>query len=296
MTSLDLQVLPRTWARLADYPAGAAFGPRRLFDFELVWLLEGSARWRIEDPAAPGSPREYLLRPGQLALSHAGSVDSYQWDESQISRHAYVHFAIVDHDRLKDRADWPSVRQLTDKPILGALCNYLLELAEGQSAVDRQRSDEVVRLLLNIFVTEPPSRPGDLPFHVISLVDHVRQVWARRGMSSIPVEDLATASHLSAGHLYRLFRHHYGCGPAHALELIRLARAAVSLQRSNFTVKEISRQSGYRNPYHFSRRFSQVYGMPPTAFRSAKASTDPMEPIKRANLMPVANPLLNVKP
>ena len=31
---------------LAGYPPGACYGPRTLADFELVWLVAGSARWR----------------------------------------------------------------------------------------------------------------------------------------------------------------------------------------------------------------------------------------------------------
>ena len=32
---------------VADYPPGASFGPIRLPDFELVWLLSGTASWHV---------------------------------------------------------------------------------------------------------------------------------------------------------------------------------------------------------------------------------------------------------
>lgn len=34
--------------QIADYAPGATYGPRRLPNFELLWILHGSALWRTE--------------------------------------------------------------------------------------------------------------------------------------------------------------------------------------------------------------------------------------------------------
>ena len=79
-----------------------------------------------------------------------------------------------------------------------------------------------------------------------------------------------------------------GCGPARALELVRLARSAATLQRSNASLAAVGAQHGFANAYHFSRRFSQAYRMPPGTFRALGLGPDPLEPVRRAGLLPFA--------
>ncbi|MDN5726867.1 MAG: helix-turn-helix transcriptional regulator, partial [Propionibacteriales bacterium] len=117
--------------------------------------------------------------------------------------------------------------------------------------------------------------------------------WATAGVSRVPVAELARAAHVSAGHLHRTFRQAFGCGPARALELVRLARAATALQRSNTTISDVAAAHGFANPYHFSRRFAHTYGSPPHAFRTREPLTDPMWPLRETQLLAVAAPLLS---
>jgi transcriptional regulator GlxA family with amidase domain len=86
-----------------------------------------------------------------------------------------------------------------------------------------------------------------------------------------------------------VFRHHYGIGPVAAVELLRLARAATLLSRSNLSVAAVARDTGFANPYHFSRRFQRVYDQPPGRYRRATARLEPSEPLARAGLLPLAD-------
>src|SRR3954463_10194659 len=106
MTSLPV-VEASGLVKLADSQAGDTFGPRRLTDFEFVWLVTGSATWTTS-PAAGFSPGQARLGVGDLALARSGAVDSYQWDAARTSRHAYVHFTLVDQGDLPDQDDWPA--------------------------------------------------------------------------------------------------------------------------------------------------------------------------------------------
>ncbi|MET1007002.1 MAG: AraC family transcriptional regulator [Propionibacteriaceae bacterium] len=297
MTSSGFAVEARTLVQVADYPTRATFGPRRLVDHEFVWILRGSAVWTVRQVDLDDSfvrERRYLLTPGTIALARAGTVDSYQWDEQRTSTHAYVHFRITDSSGLADEGGWPVTRSLRGSPILEGICAYLLELAGQQSALARRRSDEFLHLLLDLFVNGPLEEPEQaLPGYLAAITAHTREVWDAEGMRIVGVPELARAANISVGHLFRLFRENYGCGPARAFELVRLARAAISLQRSNATISEIADLSGFANPYHFSRRFAAVYGTPPGTFRSLTFSPDPLEPVRDAGLLPFAHALLN---
>jgi AraC-like DNA-binding protein len=102
------------------------------------------------------------------------------------------------------------------------------------------------------------------------LLDFVRVAWSPPAPTRpLSLRDLAAGAYVSSGYLSRLFRHHYGIGPVAAFELLRLARAATLLLRSNLSVAAVSHDCGFANPYHFSHRFHRVYGQPPGRHRHA---------------------------
>jgi len=51
------------------------------------------------------------------------------------------------------------------------------------------------------------------------------------------------------------------------VRLMRLERALVLLARSNLSVQEVGRLSGFSSPNHFARSFRSVYGNPPLTVR-----------------------------
>ena len=112
--------------------------------------------------------------------------------------------------------------------------------------------------------------------------------WQTDGPRLIAAEELAAAISVSAGHLFRVFRNAYGCGPARALELVRLARSAVALQRSNASLAEIAHRGGFANAYHFSRRFCAAYGVSPAGTGGINRLRIPQAPVRSAGLHQVA--------
>lgn len=283
----------RGFVETIDYPAASTFGPRRLIDYEFVWVLTGSATLRMElEPSSSGrgsEPVELLLTPGTLALTRTGTIDSYHWAPDRASAHAWVHFELVDGAALPPPHIWPLTRSSHDNPVLAGLCDYLVDLGARPSVAAHERTDDLVAVLLDLFVTGPLAEGGPrLPVHVDAAVDHVRRRWRDDGVGIIDVEDLAAAAGVSTGHLFRVFRAAYGCGPAHALELVRLTRAATALQRSNTPLAAIARQVGFANPYHLSRRFSRAYGVPPGEYRTGAGPLDPYAPLDSPALRQLA--------
>ncbi len=285
MMSSRLHVRPRGLVRTADYPPGATFGPRRLPDHEFVWLLRGTARWRVEEGP---EGQEVELRPGVLALARAGTTDGYRWDARRPSTHAYVHFA-ADTTALPPGTQWPRTRTLGDQDPMQSLCSYLLRLAETGDDEARARSDQVVGWLLELFVRGPFAGEGTpglaVPSTLREPLELVRARWQAGGMCLVRVDELAAAAHVSGAHLSRVFAATFGCGPASALELVRLARAAVVLQRSNLTLVEVARLTGFADAYHFSKRFAAAYGVPPGRFRRAGEDQDPLAPVVRQGMV-----------
>ena len=115
---------------MADYPAGASFGPRPLSDHEFVWVLQGSAVWTVHRRAATGEfvpDHEHLLRPGTLALAQAFTVDSYHWDPARSRRTRMCTSKLAEPGLSIPEEMWPATRSLVASPVLSGLCDYLLE-------------------------------------------------------------------------------------------------------------------------------------------------------------------------
>jgi AraC family transcriptional regulator len=291
----DHDLLPAGWSAMsltvsgsgvAVYPPGATFGPRRLEDFEFVWLLQGTAEWRYDQGSI-------ALGPNSLLLGRPGFQDSFIWDRTRSTRHAYLHFRLVGRlVWLPDPARWPLVRTLPDDDPLRPLLRYLLNLGEDRSGDHRWTIQEVLRLLLTLFVQGPlPDRTGEpVPAQLHALLDFVRAAWSPAAPTRpLSLQDLADGACISTGYLSRVFRHHYGIGPVAAFELLRLARAATLLARSNLSVAAVAHDCGFANPYHFSRRFHRIYGQPPGRYRRTTTRRAPGEPLADAGLLALSD-------
>jgi AraC-like DNA-binding protein len=183
---------------------------------------------------------------------------------------------------------------LPDDDPLRPLLRYLLSLGTRGCAAHLQTTQEVLRLLLTLFVQGPlPDRDEQrLPPHLEVLVVFVRRAWAPPAPTRpLSLQDLAAGACISTGYLSRVFRQHYGIGPVAAFELLRLARAATLLVRSNLGVAAVAHDCGFANPYHFSRRFRRRYGQPPGRYRRASQRLQPAEPLAKAGLLALSDQL-----
>jgi AraC family transcriptional regulator len=273
---------------VAVYPPGATFGPRRLPDFEFVWLLQGTAEWRSD----LGS---IALGPNSLLLGRPGIQDAFIWDRTRPTRHAYLHFELAGRlPQLPDPARWPLVRTLPEDDPLRPLLRYVLNLGKQPAGTHEPTTQEVLRLLLTLFVQGPlPDHDQRrLPPHLDTLLELVRRAWSPPAPTRpLSLRELAAGACISTGYLSRVFRRHYGIGPVAAFELLRLARAATLLARSNLSVAAVAHDCGFANPYHFSRRFHRVYGRPPRGYRHASPRLQPTEPLARAGLLALSDHL-----
>jgi transcriptional regulator GlxA family with amidase domain len=103
-----------------------------------------------------------------------------------------------------------------------------------------------------------------------SRLDYVTDWETRAERASWRVGALARDCGVSERHLRRFFLDRFQMSPRAWLATKQLARGAASLQQARL-VKEAAGQAGFDDPAHFSRSFTQQYGVPPSAFRSGFA-------------------------
>jgi transcriptional regulator GlxA family with amidase domain len=83
----------------------------------------------------------------------------------------------------------------------------------------------------------------------------------------LPPKALARVLSVSESHLYAVFRRQIGLSPSAFVKQRRIEAACAMLETTSHSVKEIAAQTGFANPYHFSREFRRIHGIPPRTHR-----------------------------
>ncbi|HET7387020.1 MAG TPA: AraC family transcriptional regulator [Nocardioidaceae bacterium] len=97
----------------------------------------------------------------------------------------------------------------------------------------------------------------------------VRDRIDREYAQPLDVEALARGVHMSAGHLSRQFKLAYGEAPYSYLMTRRVERAMWLLRSGELSVTEVCITVGCSSLGTFSTRFTQLVGIPPSAYRRA---------------------------
>jgi AraC-like DNA-binding protein len=95
----------------------------------------------------------------------------------------------------------------------------------------------------------------------------VRDRIDREYAQPLDVDALARGAHMSAGHLSRAFRLAYGESPYGYLMTRRIERAMALLRRGDLSVTEVCFAVGCSSLGTFSMRFTELVGVPPSAYR-----------------------------
>ena len=85
--------------------------------------------------------------------------------------------------------------------------------------------------------------------------------------SALDIDELAAIVRMSASHFTRTFHRSVGMTPHRYVIQNRVMRARELLATSNLPLTEIALSTGFSDQSHFSRRFQEIVGIPPGAFR-----------------------------
>ncbi len=107
----------------------------------------------------------------------------------------------------------------------------------------------------------------------LALLRRVKDRIDREYAQPLDVESLARGIHVSAGHLSRRFKLAYGESPYSYLMTRRIERAMALLRRGDLSVTEVCFAVGCSCLGTFSTRFSELVGLPPSAYKAEAAGT-----------------------
>ena len=121
--------------------------------------------------------------------------------------------------------------------------------------------------------SSPASTARSQQLRDLAVLRRVRDRIDREYAQPLDVEALARGAHMSAGHLSREFRKAYGESPYGYVMTRRIERAMALLRRGDLSVTEVCFAVGCQSLGTFSTRFTELVGMPPSAYRREAAES-----------------------
>lgn len=191
----------------------------------------------LEIVTAPAQPfvKYFVCFAGTAAeqrLKRAG-VAPGQW--RQVAAHGEIRGAF---EELIREGQWHN-------PLTRELCTALGEL-----------------LLLRVAAAVRARAAGDPTRETFARCKTLIEANAERLVS---LEDIAAAARLDVSTVCRLFRRFQGTSPYQYLLRRKMNLAAEHLIETGAPVKDAAARVGFADPYHFSRVFKAVHGVPPSA-------------------------------
>lgn len=85
---------------------------------------------------------------------------------------------------------------------------------------------------------------------------------------AVSLKELAAQARLSVPHYSQLFKQATGYSPIDYYLRLKIQHSCRYLDFTDWTVKQISSELGFKDPYYFSRLFSKMMGRSPTEYRN----------------------------
>ncbi len=231
--------------------------PRYFEFYSISHLLEGDGFFWMEEMKEPTT-----IRAGQVAIITPYTLNCYgSYDSDYVESMVLFTGPIADYYRDKGIIK-SGIYEMGEYPRL----NRIIELGMNPAITSQLRAViEFQKVLLDLYEENRLLDSKEEYPRVMKLIKEIqdnKQRWWT-------VKEMAEYCQMSETYFRKIFREYTGSSPKAYVEHSKIRQAAEMLCQKNLTIAEIARYLGYRDPYHFSRRFKQITGVSPTSYRES---------------------------
>jgi AraC-like DNA-binding protein/mannose-6-phosphate isomerase-like protein (cupin superfamily) len=246
--------------------------PHRHHDYvEIMAFVAGRGRHEID--AEDGTRRVERLEPGQIFLFRPRDQHNLVGlGEEGITIfhvafpipawHAFTALAGLG-DAWSTALDSPSARFDPGDPAVIRPFEVAVELFLARTATEMDLLRFWTAIVPILLSSTRGRASGPTPAWLERSLEAFREERELRG----GVPRLRELSHVSATHLARAVRRHFGMTPTELVGHFQVERAALLLGSSQDGIAEIADRCGFSSPSYFSKRFHAAYGMSPRRYR-----------------------------
>jgi AraC-like DNA-binding protein len=244
-----------------------------LYDASLIFVLQGAKLGRLGDRSLHYAEGSHLVLP--LSVPLQSTIQAATPDRP------FLAITIAIDPREIASLVFGGVTGLDDTPLPAPLAvGHTTEAMEDalMRLLQSMDSEPDRRILVPAIIREIHYRvlsgPNGALLHAaaretgtIAQVAAALRLIHERYDRALSVADMASAAHMAESTFFGAFRSITGTTPIQHLKDVRLNRARQLLAFEGASVAEAARRTGYRSRSHFSRDFTERFGMSPSAAR-----------------------------
>ena len=222
-------------------------------NYVMVYTFEGECTYKINN-------REITVQPKDIYIFKPGVVRSGKSNPEKPWTFISINFSLLD-----DSCPLP-------EQICGLFHNteYYVEdmfLKIGkkwveESAAYRLKCRTLTQEILCSILIQTAKEPIDIP-HLGRIIQAKKYI-QKNYLSAIVIEDLITASGLSASQFRKLFKKIVGYSPSQYAIFLRLNKANSLLESGEANVSEAALSCGFSDLFYFSSLYKKRFGIPPS--------------------------------
>ncbi|MDC7235626.1 MAG: AraC family transcriptional regulator [Spirochaetales bacterium] len=230
--------------------------------YVLEYIIDGSGKFRLEN-------EEWNLLPGMVFGFPPHTPHSYWVDEdSNLEKISIIFLCHPETELGGHITKITAGATFVQEParIYGVFRN-ILEEGMSSSPYSREIMDNLFRALVYmVYQNRSINKPYN---HSYSSFVRCREYMENNVNSMIQVSEIALRCNIDSSYMSRLFKKYMDCTPNQYLKKILVEKSIELLSRSDLPVKEIARELGFSNQYHFSSFFKKNVHISPTGFRNS---------------------------
>jgi len=255
------------------YITDIGFYPKAMFHYAerlhgisqhiIIYCIEGYGWIEINKKRVIISPSQFIAIPANTPHRYGADVQnpwSIYWAHFKGENSAFIADLIV-----KNSDDYkPQLTFSEDR--IGLFDDIYYNLQNGYG-------DDTLRYVNMIFYHFLSSMIYEDKFNRLKktintdIVDKVIKLMQDKIQQTITLKQMADFSNLSVTHFSSLFRKKTGHSPIEYFNHLKIQKACQYLAFTNMTVKELAYCIGVEDQYYFSRMFTRLMGISPSAYR-----------------------------
>jgi len=219
--------------------------------------------------------REAHLQKGEILIIPRDTEHTYWASDDNPWSIYWVHFLGDDADYYVDRMPrrgQPAPVAPGDQSEAVRLFRYCLDaLYEGYGQATLIYAAQSVQHILSLLLYRNHALPTEQHRkNWRSSLESMVEFMHEHLSEPLRLEDFAAEAGLSVSHFSELFRSQTGQSPMAFFIHLRMRLACRLLDLSDKPVKVVAIETGYRDPYYFSRVFKKAMGLSPEKYREIK--------------------------
>lgn len=174
-------------------------------------------------------------------------------------------------DRIPNKAEPVAIDTTTQQEAMRLFRDCLDTLENGYALPTLVYAAQSAQHILSLLLFRNPSLPMEQRAESRRLTcDLAIEYMHSRIADPVTLEDIARQSGLSVSHFSEMFREETHHSPMSFYTHLRIRAACRLLDLTRKPVKVVALETGYSDPYYFSRVFKKVMGVSPDKYRSIK--------------------------